>query len=129
MTDSDLIEDFLDAVCDGGSPVADCDLCKRVHFANSNAYYEEGELEKLEAKQKAEPDKYISHDVDAISWGCAFGHQFVWHCRCENAARIAKSVWAHRKIIAQFFGTASKRAQRDATELSESVEAILNLTK
>ena len=44
MTDDQIIEAFLDAVCDGGSPVGDCG-CGRVYFNFNGEFMEEGELE------------------------------------------------------------------------------------
>jgi len=60
-------ESFLYSLHTSGTSVADCQLCGRVYFAEHNAGYEEGELEKLKENAKKYPTKYIDVNDEFIS--------------------------------------------------------------
>lgn len=49
-------DEFYHAFCHSGSLVISCQYCGRTFFGDYGGY--EGELEQLEAKAKATPDKY-----------------------------------------------------------------------
>lgn len=95
---------FLSAIRSAGSIVIDCELCGRTHFGDGRGDYEEGEYERLLAKAKTEPDKYIQHhDDDMVSYGYLQGKQAVLDCPCHELTRYEKFIWAHRWLIASYF--------------------------
>lgn len=122
MSDDDIIESFLDAVCDGGTPVADCGFCGKTFFAGDGDFMDEGELEKLEAKAAAAPDKYEAVDAGSVSYGHIFGRQVVWHCRCEKVKSNALTIWARRHTLLEFFSNARAKMANATSRLDEAMK-------
>lgn len=120
--DDEIIESFLDAVCDAGTPVADCTFCGKTFFAGGGDYMEEGELEELEAKAMAAPDKYEAVDSSSVSYGHIFGRQVVWHCRCEKVRANALTIWARRHTLLEFFQGATAKMEADAARMKEAMK-------
>ena len=71
-------EEFYSAFIGGGSPVADCEFCGRVHYEADGEFMEQGELEDLEKKHKAEPDKYIPCERISTGLGNRFDIRGTW---------------------------------------------------
>jgi hypothetical protein len=115
MTNEEIVEEFLNAVCDGGTPVATCDLCKKTWYHPEGEYMEEGEFERLIERHKKEPDKCGPAEF-AVGFGYAFGRRFVYDCRCEGVRKHALVVWENRRKIMRFF-TRVNEAQAAALKL------------
>lgn len=97
-------EMFQDCVCDSGSLVVEC-ACGRVHFATDAGAgdYDEGELSKLLANAKKNPEKYLENQVcSSISTGKLDGYTVVYNCPCNWGARHEHFIWANRELIAKY---------------------------
>lgn len=115
-------ETFQDAVCDGGGLVHDCELCGRTHYATHEPnIYEEGELEALEAKHEANPEKYNACDASGVSYGQIAGMVAVYGCPCgwRKVRRYEDVVSSHKEIIARYFRKCAEEARRDLKVLEQ----------
>jgi len=117
-------EMFADAVCDGGTPVADCELCGRTHYVSSGYCMEQGELADLEWKHQQEPEKYIPSDCDSISIGHIDGRQVVYGCPCNKLSRYEKFIWRHRFLIAKYLKRRSEEMMAEAESEVENARTI-----
>lgn len=124
MTDKEIVEEFLDAICDGGSPVAQCDFCKSIWFVAGGDYMDEGELYKMIKLQENEPAKYFSTDASSVSSGCAFGRQFVWECQCKKSNAAILSIYDERDTIIQALKKISEKKKLEAAEESDTVDGL-----
>jgi len=128
-------EEFLEAICDSGSIVIDCDFCGRTHFGNEEPGmdWEEGEFERLFKPSKDNPDRYIYHsDRDTVHWGTLDGKQYVLDCPCNSASKYEDLFWRHRRTIADYFQARAKRELHDSKsnlELADSVSESITRTK
>ena len=119
-----------DVVCDSGTVSADCDFCHRVHYVGTGYGMDEGELEGLNKKREAQPDRYVRHDgFDSISIGHIEGNQYVWGCGCkqseERLKRIENWIWSHQRIITSYMRKRidDEKAETSMTEsLLKSIE-------
>lgn len=110
---------FADIVCDGGTPVADCELCGRTHFATADrgVSWEPGEVERLRAKAAENPDKYIEYPSDdCIGFGHIDGKQVVFMCPCNRLSRYERFIICHQRMIVRFLKAINKAQQEKATE-------------
>lgn len=123
MSDDEIIEEFMNVICDGGTPVADCDLCKKTWYAQYGEYMDEGELEQMTKKRVESPDKYAATSDSSVSYGHAFGYQFVYGCRCEKARKIILRLWEHRGMLLTAFERIKNAQIKDLARLSERLEA------
>lgn len=110
-----ISQEFRDAICDGGTPVADCDFCGRTYFASDDGYFDPGELDDLKAKQQVKPDNYIQVEDQSVSVGQIDGKTFVWQCdKCEVVKRIERWVINHRWTLCRFLKSRAKEIAADA---------------
>lgn len=113
-------DEFMRAVCNGGSPVTQCELCGRLNFvghARPEDDYPESEVQDYIAKAEDFPDKYHAHDdSDYISHGAFDGKELVWGCPCNLASRYEQFLWAHRHVIADYFQNVAARLQGQRNE-------------
>jgi hypothetical protein len=94
---------FMDLVCCGGTPSADCQFCGRLHFATGPGSCEAtDEIERLRALAKESPDRYCESDDDAIAIGVLDGMQVVWNCPCDTLLRYEQFIWDNRVLIAKY---------------------------
>ena len=107
-------EEFMDAVCHAYSPVIECELCGRIHYApNTDLDFEPGELEELETKHKEDPDKYIPHSSTlGVRYGILDGKQVADGCPCTKAVYYERLFWNSRWIIADFFKAIQKKREK-----------------
>lgn len=96
--------------------VTDCS-CGRVHFVSANGHgdYERGELEELQAKAKAEPDKYIEEtEYDHIDTAYLDGLQLVPDCQCGKYKKYCDWIESHAESLAQYLVAYFKEKAQDA---------------
>jgi hypothetical protein len=124
QTDQAPSDDFLRAVDGSGSLSILCEFCGRVYFCYRGDY-DEGELEELQSKRAANPDKYIETD-DFTSWGTINGKQFVIDCPCNGVRGIENWMWAHRYIIAEYF---ERRAKHELERAADSLDAATTVQR
>lgn len=121
-------EMFVNAVCHGGTPAIDCQLCGRTHFATHDRgiTWQPGELEDLRAKAKEKPDKYIEDsNSDSVFFGAIDGHQVVADCPCNRLRLYEDWIWKHRRVIAEYL-RARVAAMRVQVEEEDDVVAGLD---
>jgi len=116
---SQASDDIKDAVCDGGTPVADCDFCGRTHYTASGYCMDEGELERLEKQRAKFPARYIAnHASDSISIGHIEDKQYVWNCGCEASEKrlsmIEEFLRTHMVVVLKFYRVRAKRLKETA---------------
>jgi hypothetical protein len=106
---------FINSVRHSGSLVINCELCGRVHFGDGSGDYDPGELEDLQIKATAEPEKYIQHfDDDMVSWGMMDGKQAVIGCPCNKLTLYERFIWNHRNVIAKYLRDRVRQMIEDA---------------
>ena len=108
----------------------DCQ-CGRLHFVSADGHgdYQEGELEELQRKAQAEPEKYFEHDqydyIDAVWIG---GEPIVPDCPCGKYKRycdwIEENAEGLAKYLVKFFEDRKKEAERVAAESARHVAAL-----
>jgi hypothetical protein len=118
-----LLEDM---VCCAGTPVADCGLCGRVHYAGGvNACYDLGELENLDEKAAKDPEKYCRHDIDdSISIGELGGMTIVWGCPCNRIEKYERFMWENRVLILEYIKAKATALQAEANKSLEMIQEI-----
>lgn len=123
-------EEFWNAILGGGSLVADCEFCGRTHFYDGDSSaYEEGEFEGLKAKQKENPDKYISSDDDSIPNGVIDGKQAVRDCPCNSVRKYEDLFWNHKNQIANYLTARANKEEKEAKETSKLAQIVQTATK
>lgn len=117
-------EEFWDAICHAGSNVTNCELCGRVHFVDDKlSDYERGELEKLYADNKANPDRTIFHpNDDAVFWGIIDGRRAVYDCPCGLARKYEDFIIDNRRQIMSYLVKRAESLEREAREESALAE-------
>jgi hypothetical protein len=129
-------DEFNDAVRDSGTCCAvECGFCGRVHFVSGRGHgdYDTGELEKLQAKAKAEPEKYLEESLyDVISTGWIDGREAVIGCPCNALRRYEDYIWSNRLMICKYLAARAGNQVRtiigDATVISHGIQAVCELT-
>ena len=113
-------EEFWEALIHSGSNVINCEGCDRTHFVDNPGYdYEEGELKKLYADSKKNPDKVVFHgDSDSVSWGVIDGKQLVYGCPCDTALKYESLIWENRHLIANYIIARAKKIEEHSAETS-----------
>lgn len=115
-------KELMDAICDGGTPVATC-ACGVTHFDANGEFMDEGELETLLVKQQANPEKYSSHD-GSISFGHVAGQQYVWNCNCDRLDKCEMWLLENQRMILNFFRNRASKLKADAESAAESLKGI-----
>ena len=128
--------EFEEAVIHSGSILIDCQLCGRTHYgSNEDALIEdlsEKEYKRLLIDSEKNPDRYVQHDAETISWGDINGKQAVIGCQCNKLFGYENLFWNHRYIIADYF---SSRAQKelkiakDTKNLADKVKKSVDFVK
>ncbi len=118
---------FAEIICNGGTPVSDCELCGRTHFNETGEYMDKGELEKLLERQQAEPDKYVAHD-NQVYHGDFDSKRVVWDCPCNGLRLYEEMLWGERHMISQYICARAEAnldvAQHDAEAATATKEAL-----
>lgn len=118
IDDADLWDEFWHAGAAGGSCVSDCVKHGITFFDANGEFMEEGELEKLQAKAAANPEKYVALD-GGTHMTEMLGHIWHWDCKeCRaEAHKYMEFIWGHRRAISRFINarlaTEEKEAIRD----------------
>jgi hypothetical protein len=125
VSEVEVITAFMDLVCDGGTPVATCDLCKTTWFQADGDYMEpDGEIERLLEKQRRFPEKYRAEEIaPSVSYGHAFGLQFIWRCHCAEAQRFILGLWSERSLILKFIAEVNEAKAQEAQETATALAA------
>ena len=130
---NEISEQFYDAIISAGSTVIDCELCGKTHFTTTSHSYEEGELEKLLEKAKAEPHIYIAHnDDDTIHWGYLNGKQVVYNCCDEcnkDMYKYEKFIWNHRFLISKYLNLMVEEQIKNTNLEKENADNISKTLK
>lgn len=112
-------EEFEDAFRAGiGTTSAKCEVCGVHVFASgdNSLGWEPGELEDLQKKAAANPDKYQELAMsDGISLGQVNGLQFVIDHGCEKLGRYERFLWADRRQIIEYIKkrTEARKAEQE----------------
>jgi hypothetical protein len=87
----------------GGQRSIDC-ACGRTHFSNSEraGTWDDGELERLREKAKADPESHIAHSDDSVSAADIGGIVYVWDCPCGYGERIERFLTENRAPIMRY---------------------------
>lgn len=121
-----MTPEFEKMIAWGGTPVAQC-LCGRTHYVASGENMDhDGELQRMEARHKADPKRYIPDpDNSSISVGTFNGSgPYVWNCPCGALDRLEIYLWENRNAIVTYIRERAARELKDATALNEAVSGI-----
>lgn len=125
MNEAEVITAFMDIVCDGGTPVATCDFCKTTWFQAEGDSMDDGELDGLLEKQRIEPAKYSAETVgSSVSFGHAFGRQFIWRCHCHDAQSFILSLWRERSLILRFIAEVNEAKAKEVQETKRGLARV-----
>jgi len=112
---SEIFEKVFDS--HGGGCLRIC-ACGRTHFDSSdNGWgWEEGELEKLLAKAKKDPNLFVEHDGTV---GCmeVDGKDIVYDCSCNLAERCEEFLIQNATHIAEYLNKRAKKLRETAAKL------------
>jgi len=104
---------FWDAIINAGTGVVECGFCGRTHFTLDGDYdLSRDEAADLLRKHRHNPEQYVQHHGDSISWGYLDGKQAVYECSCDKVRKYEQSFWNSRHVIAKYF-TAKAKALTD----------------
>jgi hypothetical protein len=122
-------EEIKDAVCNGASPIIDCEFCGRTLFDETGENMEEGELDDLLKKHQESPKKYIPFPFQ-VHWGLVSGKQIVVNCPCNKLTELEELFSDNIYVIRKYLLAKTKdrlgfaQAEHNAAkEISEAVEA------
>jgi len=73
------------------------------HFTRSPM--DEEDLAQIDKDTQANPDKFMEHDWDYITWGYLDGREFVPDCPCNRTDRYESFIWEHRRQILEYLKT------------------------
>lgn len=117
-------KEFKDAFDDHVSgSVRTCE-CGITYFDGFNHWdWNEGELEDLRKKAKADPEKYVEIDCAA---GCyqIDGREYVWDCPCNGGYKYQHFLLRHATRILAFLEAHAKRLEEEAEELRPSAKLM-----
>lgn len=122
---NEISAEFQAAIgCWGSSPVENCECCGRVNFAADSDGFDEGELADLLAKQKKEPDKFISHDCSGIAHCVILGDEYVWDCPCQAFVKLEARIWDHRDLLVKYIKLRAQAIKEKNDETLSAIDAI-----
>jgi hypothetical protein len=110
-----MTKEFEEILSWGGTPQAQCG-CGRVHYASGGDFMEEGELAGLEAKHKAQPDRYIPTTDDSVGLTEVGGVTYVYDCPCRGLERVESLFWNNRARIIAYYKARTARELKEATD-------------
>lgn len=113
---SEMFEDTFTSGC--SHCVIEC-ACGRTYFDDYNTYdWEEGELEELEAKAKAHPDKYVAVDY-SVGTFTLFGVEFVCGCPCTcgKPREYESFILKHARKIAAYLNKKAEGLKKTAKQI------------
>ena len=114
---------FERAFTHGSGLFVEC-ACGRIHFASQDGDWEEGELEAMQAKAKADPVRYLDGEVYTghIDLG---GETWAVGCPCNGMRRFEDLFLACRGDIIDYFQAiaeaAALEAQAKAARISDAI--------
>jgi len=104
--------------------VIDCGCGRRV-FAGNGTDMDEGELERLQAAQKADPQKHCEHTgCDSVVAVSFHGANRVFGCDCEWEERLGLFLDQNERAFVEYYKRKVARVQR---ELKASAETLASL--
>jgi hypothetical protein len=115
---SELLENLI---MHSGSCVIDCEHCGRTHYDGSGEYMDEGELEDLQQKHRANLEGYCSRDGQP-RWGHLDGKQAVIGCPCNIIAVYEDLFWSHRDLICRYITDRAEQEHEDAGKTLEKAK-------
>ena len=124
MSANQASERWWSAFCHMGTIVADC-ICGRIIFASGPASgdYEVGELEKLQVKASAQPDKYIElANQDSVSKADT-GH--VWGCTCGGALKTEQWLDQYRDQVLSYYKACYESEKTNTDQFKKQLEGLI----
>lgn len=118
------LEALEDAICEGGTIVAECEHCKTIFVNEADAHcFDDGELERYRANALETPDRYRFTDC-TLAKGLFLGVPYVWGCRCEKFLRRAAAVIDYLPIFAKWARGIADEAAADAERLKSIADTF-----
>jgi hypothetical protein len=125
-------KEFEEAILHSASILVDCQLCGRTHFGSDEGALiddlGEKEYKALLGNSEKNPDKYIQHDSDMVSWGNINGKQAVIGCQCNKLSEYENLFWSHRNIIADYFSSRAQKELWDAKDTKNLADKVKKAT-
>lgn len=107
-----------------GSPVITC-KCGRQVFGGNGTDMDEGELEKLQAGAKAEPNRYCEHHgCDGVVAAHFNGGPHVFGCDCGWEKRLVEFLDQNERAFVEYYKRKVKRVQRQLMESAATLSAL-----
>jgi len=119
-------QEFVDAVTIDQSIAADCELCGRTCFEDSEMAgdWEPGELEQYRLGVKQRPDKFVA--VPLVRVGKIAGKQVITTCPCNGLRSYEDFIWSHRHIIAKYLQSKTERIAQAAYDDEAEAEFVMD---
>ena len=122
---NEATKEFLETVPSMGGLLTTTCICGRTHWAGGeNHWYEEGELEQIEAAAKASPEKYEYHDCDSVYVATVNGCNYVVDCPCGRLAGIEELFWRLKDSLLDYCRRRIDREKREASSTDEALKAL-----
>jgi len=130
-------EEFWNAVITSGtSGPIECEHCGLIHYSYNalinrcDAFENETEHKKFLEEVESNPDKFIYHDCDDVSFGHVGGSVTPYKCPCNVAGKYERAFWSHRILICDYFLERTRTAIDDAKRervVADDIETALVL--
>jgi hypothetical protein len=128
VQDHEILDSFWHAGGSTGGIVRDCDRHGLTFFNEYEpGFFENGELEDLQAKAKENPEKYIALD-HSVSQTTFLGVDYTWDCpKCRvEAVRVQAKVWGYRHQLSLYINERLK--DELAAAVRDFKEQTINLS-
>jgi hypothetical protein len=92
------------------------------------SYFDEGELEELEAKQKADPAHY--HAIDHTVTTMMIGYDEIVHgCTCDKARRYEAFILGNARCLAEYLRRYAEELRKHAAQVDVPLNSGLGGTR
>lgn len=113
---------FMDAVCEAGTPDMTCQLCDRHCFATgSQTCLSDVEIDKYRKSSNENPHRYWECADDSLAYGVIDGKQCVYDCPCNGMARYENFIWTHRHMITRYLRKRSESIKAECEDVLASL--------
>lgn len=123
-TDIPGLEALEDAICEGGTIVAECEHCGKKYVNEADEHcFDDGELERYREGAKANPERYIFTDC-TIAKGLFLGVPYVWGCRCDRFLRRVAAVIDYLPAFGLWARAIADEAQAEALRAKATADSF-----
>ena len=113
---------FYRAFVAGGSPVVECDFCRRTYYSTT---MEDEDISYYVEQHKLHPDKFIPEDFDSIEYCDLGGRTYPCDCPCNAIDQYESFIWGERSRILRYLADRTTTEHDAAVVEKERVDAAV----